>query len=229
MIEIRNPGNKHIACAVVVDTSGSMYGNPSDNLSRRPIDELNDGLVAFGEALKEDSLAYGCADVCIIKFDNTVQTLVPFSAAAEYSAPHLTAYGRTAMNEAIITALDAIEQRKQEYRDIGVDYWRPWIFLLTDGLPTDTEYESAARQRLTEALDQRKINFFPMGIGEYADIAKLKSYTAGGNGIVLKAEKDNFKDAFVWLSRSMVIASNSNPSTTKVDLPPVPPTISIAL
>lgn len=221
MLEINNPGDKHIACALLVDTSGSMSG--------RPMDELNEGLRAFGEALKEDAKASGCADVCVIQFSTDVKIIAPFSSAQSYVAPQLSAGGLTAMNEAIITALDAIEQRKQEYRTIGVDYWRPWLFLLTDGIPTDTELEGDARLRLSEAVNNRKINFFPMGIGSQADIGLLRSYTAGGKGMVLKADKNNFKEAFVWLSKSMVVSSNSNPSDTNVSLPAVPNSIIIDL
>lgn len=222
MMEISNPGDKHIACALVVDTSGSMsYG--------RAMDELNEGLRAFGEALKEDAKASGCADVCIIQFSTDVKIIAPFSSAQNYAAPQLFAGGLTAMNEAIITALDAIEQRKQEYRAIGVDYWRPWLFLLTDGIPTDTEFEGDARLRLSEAVNNRKINFFPMGIGDQADIGLLRSYTAGGKGIVLKADKNNFKEAFVWLSKSIVVSSNATLSDTDVSLPTVPNSIILDL
>lgn len=219
-MKIMNHGEKHIACVLLVDTSGSMFG--------RPMDELNQGLREFALALQEDDKAYGCADVCIISFNTEVKTIVPFCAAADYSAPCLSAEGLTAMNEAIITGLDAIEMRKQEYKNIGVDYWRPWMFLLTDGMPTDNGLEGDARRRLQEALQRKKINFFPMGIGD-ADIPTLKSYTLDGSGLVLRAEKSRFKEAFVWLSRSMVVASHSNPYADHVDLPPTPATISIAL
>lgn len=221
MMEIMNHGEKHIACALLVDTSGSMAG--------QAMAELNEGLRIFGEALQEDAKAYGCADICVIRFDSTVQTVVPFCAACDYSVPELYAGGLTAMNEAIITGLDAIEQRKQEYKDIGVDYWRPWIFLLTDGVPTDDEFEQDAQLRLQEALQQKKINFFPMGIGSGANTAKLKQYTKDGCGIVLKASKENFKEAFVWLSSSMSVISNSEPSLTNVSLPTTPSTITIEL
>ena len=220
-MEIMNHGEKHIACALLVDTSGSMSG--------RAIEELNEGLRIFGEALQEDSKAYGCADICVISFNSSVQMVVPFSAACDYAVPPLAAGGLTALNEAVITGLDAIEQRKQEYKDIGVDYWRPWIFLLTDGVPTDTEYEADAKLRLQEALEQKKINFFPMGIGGNVDIRKLKSYTKDGSGIVLKAAKEHFKEAFVWLSSSMSVISNSDPSTGSASLPKTPETIVIDL
>ncbi len=222
MIEILNSGEKHIACVLLVDTSSSMY-------LQNAIEELNRGLQEFGAALQSDSKAYGCADVCVIGFSDNVETIVPFCPAAGFQPPHLTACGVTSLNQAIITGLDAIDCRKQEYKDIGVDYWRPWIFLLTDGIPTDDEYFPDAHRRLQDALQRKKINFFPMGIGPNADINYLKQYTLNGSGIVLKASMDNFKEAFVWLSSSMSVISNSDSSMTNVDLPPLPNSISILL
>lgn len=219
-MSIMNPGEKHVACVLLVDISGSMQGNS--------ITELNEALVEFGKALREDAKAYGCTDVCVISFDSQVRTVFPFSSAMEYTAPSLSAGGMTAMNEAIITALDAIDQRKQEYRAIGVDYWRPWLFLMTDGVPTDTNYEADAKRRLQDALTRKKVNFFPMGIGS-ANTAKLKEYTLNGTGFVLKASANNFKEAFIWVSSSMSAISNSNPYETRADMPPIPNTISIEL
>ena len=221
MYDIMNFGEKHIACVLLVDVSGSMSG--------QAIQELNEGLRLFGEALQSDSKAYGCADVCVVSFGSTVQQVVPFCPAAEYTPPVLTAGGMTAMNEAIITGLDYIELRKQEYKDVGVDYWRPWVFLLTDGAPTDNEFYQDAQQRLQEALGNKKINFFPMGIGAGASIQTLKKYTKDGCGMVLKASKENFQEAFVWLSSSMSVISNSDPSMNKVDLDPLPKSITVEL
>lgn len=221
MTDMIYPGEKHIACVVLVDASASMDG--------KPMQELNEGLLALGEALQEDSKAYGCADICVIRFHSAVETIVPFSPAANYTAPQLSAGGATAMNGAIIAGLDAIEARKQEYKRVGVDYWRPWMFLMTDGAPTDTEKEAEAYQRLQDALNHDKINFFPMGIGTDADISKLKSYTRGGCGVVFQARKEQFKEAFVWLSKSLTAIGNSNPGVDKVELPPMSSTITVAV
>lgn len=221
MPDIMNPGAKHIACVLLVDTSTSMSG--------AAIDELNEGLRAFGEALMSDTLASTAADVCVINFNTEVTVEVPFSPAADYVAPTLSAGGLTALNEAIITGLDAIEQRKAKYRQIGVDYFKPWMFLLTDGSATDTEFDADAHQRLAEALANRKVNFFPMGIGASADIQALKSYTANGNGPVLKAEKNNFKEAFVWLSNSLSILPDSVTGDKTAETPPTPSCITVDL
>lgn len=220
MTNIMNQGEKHIACVLLVDTSGSMSG--------RPMDELNEGLRAFGEALQDDTKAAGCADICVISFNSSVETVVPFCSAEEYVAPVLSAGGLTAMNEAIITGMDMLEARKQEYKTVGVDYYRPWMFLLTDGIPTDDEYAVDAKDRLQEAFDQKKINFFPMGIGAAANTAVLKSYTKDGSGMVLKAEKNNFREAFVWLSSSLSVISHSDPTQGTADIP-TPPFITIDL
>ena len=222
MPDIMNPGAKHIACVLLVDTSGSMT-------SHNAIDELNEGLRVFGEALMSDTLASTAADVCVINFNTEVTVEVPFSPAADYVAPTLSAGGLTALNEAIITGLDAIEERKAEYRQLGVDYFKPWLFLLTDGSATDTEFDADAHQRLAEALANRKVNFFPMGIGADADIRALKSYTANGNGAVLKAEKNNFKEAFVWLSNSLSVLPQSVRGVKTAETPPTPLCITVDL
>ena len=99
-----NPGEYHVACALVVDNSSSMFG--------APINELNCGLVEFGNALAQDSLAQGRTEVTVISFNSSVNTEMSFRPAAQYEAPSLNASGSTSLNAAINTALDALEARK---------------------------------------------------------------------------------------------------------------------
>ena len=70
-LPITNRGERHIAAVILVDISGSMQG--------APINELNQGLIEFGNALQ----------VCIISFNSSVQTEMSFRPAAEYEAPVL--------------------------------------------------------------------------------------------------------------------------------------------
>lgn len=207
-----NPGEKHIACVVLVDTSGSMNFNP--------ITELNKGLKTLEETLKNDLTASGCADVAVISFDSTVKTVTSFTPAVSFQAPELTAGGLTCMNEAIITGLDILEERKMLYRQLGTPYFRPWMFLMTDGAATDTDYQNAALQRLQEAITDKKVTFWAMGIGDGADIEALKKYTNGGP--VFKASANNFKEAFVWLSSSMSAIGGSIPGQKTVPIAPPP-------
>ena len=223
-LPITNQGERHIPAVLIVDTSGSMSGEP--------IAELNRGLEAFGNALQEDSLALGRAEVCIISFNSTVQTEMSFRPAGEYEAPVLHASGLTALNEAIQTGLDAIEARKREYKQQGVSYYRPWLFVLTDGAPTDTNLEAAAKNKLQEAIRNKKVVYMPMGIGGGADTNKLQSYypSEAPSKPVLKADAKNFKEAFVWLSTSIGVISQSDPIITdQVTLPPTPGMITVGI
>ena len=123
-----------------------------------------------------------------------------------------------------------LEARKQEYKDNGITHYRPWLFVLTDGYPTDTNLEAGARSRLQEYISRKKVNYIPMGIGD-ADIEHLKSYYPDTvqNKVVLTASKENFKDAFVWLSDSMVSTSKSDPNLGSISSAPLPQTISLGL
>lgn len=219
-----NPGERHVAAVLLLDISGSMNG--------APIEELNQGLIEFGNALQEDSMALGRADVCVISFNSSVQTEMSFRPASQYEAPVLSASGLTSMNQGIDAALDAIESRKAHYRSQGISYYRPWLFLLTDGAPTDNERENAAKKRLQEAIRSKKVVYMPMGIGEYADTVKLQSYypQEAGAKTVLKASKEKFKEAFVWLSSSIGVVSKSDPNVSQeIQLPPTPSIITVGI
>ena len=171
-----DPGEPHLPCVIAVDTSESMSGGS--------IDELNDGLKAFVQALVEDSQAFGRIEVCVISFNSNVNVSVPFTPVEEFVAPRFEASGSTAMNEAIITALDIIEDRKADYKRRSIKYYRPWFFLMTNAHATDLEKQSQAIYKLTDSISRRQVSFFPMAIGENADIAILKTY-ANNNDICL--------------------------------------------
>lgn len=223
-LPIINQGERHVPAVLLVDTSGSMQG--------AAIDELNRGLVEFGKALQEDQLAYGRAEVCIISFNSSVSMEMGFRPAAKYEAPVMSAGGLTCLNEAIEAGLDAIESRKAEYKAQGVFYYRPWLFVLTDGAPTDSHKEAYVKDKLRSYISGKKVVYMPMGIGAGADTAKLQEYYPDETSakIVLKADASNFKEAFVWLSQSLSVVSQSDPNVSdKVNLPPTPSIITVGI
>ncbi|MGR5673805.1 VWA domain-containing protein, partial [Escherichia coli] len=111
-------------CILLLDVSGSMNG--------RPINELNAGLVTFRDELLADPLALKRVELGIVTF-GPVHVEQPFTSAANFFPPILFAQGDTPMGAAITKALDMVEERKREYRANGISYYRPWIFLITDG------------------------------------------------------------------------------------------------
>ena len=206
-------GETHVPCVLLLDASKSMEGNP--------IRELNKGLQKFDEALREDHLALGRAEVNVIVFNSEVHEVTHFMPASKFEPPVLIAGGCTSMNEAILKGLEVIERRKKTYTSSGIMYYRPWMFLLIDGYATDPELEDEAIKTLRDYQKGKKVTFFPMGIGDKADFGKLSEYTADGTGLVFKAEKDNFASCFVWLSKSIRAIAHSD-HNQDVPLPPVP-------
>lgn len=223
-LPVVNQGERHVPAVLLVDTSGSMAG--------APIDELNRGLVEFGQALAEDSLAFGRVEACVISFSSSVHIEMGFRPASDYQAPTLSAGGLTSLNEAIEAGLDEIESRKSEYRSQGIPYCRPWLFVLTDGVPTDIDKEAYVKNRLRQHITDKKVVYMPMGIGAGADTSKLQEYYPEDTRakIVLKANASNFKEAFVWLSQSLSVVSQSDPNiSNQVNLPPAPSIITVGI
>lgn len=184
-------------CVLLLDTSGSMGGEP--------IESLNEGLETFKEELQGDALASKRVEVAVFTF-GPVKKVVDFVSASAFEAPKLAADGLTPMAEAIVTALDALEQRKATYKQNGVAYYRPWVFLMTDGEPTDeAALVEAAAARIKDAEQKKSVAFFAVGV-EGADMAALTRLTTRSP---LKLKGLAFRELFSWLSSSLQRVSQS--------------------
>jgi uncharacterized protein YegL len=135
LADFNNPENR-CACVLLLDVSASMAGNP--------IAELNAGLVTYKD-----------------EFSDQVQTICDFTTAQSFQPPNLTAGGSTAMGAAIQSAVEMVNQRKAVYKANGIAYYRPWIFLITDGAPTD-RWDLAA-QNVKEGEAARAFAFYAAG------------------------------------------------------------------
>lgn len=183
-------------CVLLLDASGSMSGNP--------IRQLNAGLQEFRNELIADDLASRRVEVAVVRF-GPVSTEADFATPDMFFPPHLQASGGTPMGEAVLHALHLIEVRKEAYRSHGIAYFRPWIFLITDGAPTDSIVAAARAIREGEAA--RKFNFFAVGV-EGADFARLAEL-APPNRPPVKLEGLQFAELFRWLSSSLKTISHS--------------------
>lgn len=204
-VEFADNPEPRCPCILLLDTSGSMQGEP--------IQELNNGLVTFKDELFADSLAAKRVEVSIITF-GPVEGVIEFQTAENFYPPVLQAGGDTPMGAAIESALQSLEQRKNVYRSNGISYFRPWIFLITDGGPTD-EWQRAA-MRLREGEQQKSFAFFAVGVeGARMDILRQISVREP-----IKLQGLKFRELFQWLSSSMKSVSQSVPGT---EVPLSPP------
>jgi uncharacterized protein YegL len=196
-------------CVLLLDTSGSMEGEP--------ILALNRGLHAFKEDLCKDPLASRRVEVAIITFDSEVRVVQDFVTADHFEPPGLTAQGTTVMGSAIQTALDMIGARKSQYKAAGVLYYRPWVFMITDGEPQgeDPEVLKAVARRVKEEEEHKKVAFFAVGV-EQANMKRLSEMVVRAP---VKLRGLNFVEMFVWLSRSAQAVSHSK-MNEQIALPP---------
>ena len=217
--------NPEPRCAVVLllDTSGSMHG--------QPISELNAGLKEFERALKSDRLASLRVEVAVVTFGGSVKVLGSgsegshettfdperaFITADAFSAPLVHAGGDTPMGEAARRAISLLRERKDIYKRNGIDYFRPWIFLITDGNPTDNNWELAAEQARQEE-ERKGVLIYTVGV-EKADMKTLEQFSSKNQPVKLKGLA--FRELFQWLSKSLSAVAQSRPGE-QVALPPV--------
>ena len=96
-------------------------------------------------------------------------------------------------------------ERKRAYRQNGLHYYRPWIFFITDGEPTDSWQHAADKIREGEAA--KAFAFFAVGV-EGADFDSLRKIAVREP---LRLKGYSFREMFVWLSQSQRTVSQSNP------------------
>ena len=208
---VNNPTARVPVC-LCLDTSGSMDGEP--------INELNEGVRLFYEAIKEDETALYSAEISIVTFGGERARCIADFASLELqpNAPRLYASGMTPLGEAVNMSLDLLERRKDEYKDRGVDYYQPWLVLMTDGEPNGDKTElSRAINRTVELVNQKRLTVFPIGIGAYADMNVLSQLSPKRPPLKLQGLK--FREFFAWLSKSVSKTSQSTPGeSVKLDL-----------
>jgi len=194
-----NP-DPRIACALLLDTSSSMAGEP--------INELNKGFRLFCDEIKSDELAKKRAEITVITFGGTATVELPFTEGRDLEPCDLSASGATPMGAALDLALDQLAEQKVAYRRAGLEYYRPWLFVLTDGEPTDGRAFAAAADRVRKAEASRAVSVFGIGIGPGANLARLGELSAQRTPV--KLDGLSFREFFSWLSASLGAASASN-------------------
>ncbi|MBU0724897.1 MAG: hypothetical protein KJ904_16730 [Alphaproteobacteria bacterium] len=205
--------NLETRCPVVLvlDTSASMDG-PA-------IAELNDGLAAFQAEVADDPLARLRLDLAIVTCGGGIGVAKSFSPIEDFVPPLLEAAGDTPLGGALLVALDMLEARKRLYREAGVPYHRPWLFLISDGAPTDGELWREAAAAILAGETGRKLSFFAIGVGG-ADFALLAQISPPSRP-PLKLQGVRFGALFRWLSSSMRRLSTARIDPDHLELPPV--------
>lgn len=193
-VEFADNPEPRCACLLLLDTSGSMKG--------AKIAQLNAGLQTFAEQLRADAMAAKRVEVAVVTF-GPVRVAQNFITADSFVPPTLAASGDTPIGAAIDCATRLIADRKKAYRANGIGYYRPWIFMISDGEPTDDVARATDTIRQGEA--KKSFMFYSVGV-ENADIGKLAAIAVRRP---LRLKGLAFGQLFVWLSDSLSSVSRS--------------------
>ena len=222
-----------VPVCLCLDTSGSMnttkggtrtgrkvtvdkkdYYEVTGGVSR--LDILQKGIQAFYDAVYKDENARYAAEISIVTFDDTAKVQTDFS-RVEYNdvreeVPKLTAGGNTSLGLGINKALDRLEQRKKEYKDSGVDYFQPWLVIMTDGennlFPEELD---KARRRIKKMVEEKRLCVYPFIIG--TDEGKDTLASLSPKQPPLRIEITQMQGLFKWLGSSVAQASSGSIGT----------------
>lgn len=204
---------------ILLDTSGSMRGEP--------IHSVNVGLQSMLSALRQDPYALESVYLSIITFDLEAKiylTLTPLEQVqlAEIQAPSA---GATFMGAALELLAECVNQQVQTNTTDENGDWRPLLFIMTDGSPSDIY----AYQQVIPVIQQ--FNFASIVACAAGPKAKQEHLLQLTDKVVVLDTMDaaSFAGFFKWVSASVVAGSSSAGISGSISLPPPPPEVQLVL
>lgn len=201
-----SPRYERVPTVLVLDTSKSMSVKvrDQDGEPRSRIDQLNSGIQQFKDEISAMEGVERTVDVAVVDFGNGVDVIDEFTPLTDWEPTELSAGGRTPMGDAIMTATDLVDQRKADYRETGIPYKRPLIWILTDGKPTDIEPGGDDWMSTVRTLDEgEKENQFAAFLITIGDDADSEVANELHNRRHIDMESGTFEASFSILSNSV--------------------------
>ena len=205
---------------LVLDTSGSMHGEP--------IEAVKNGVQVLISTLRQDPYALETAYLSVITFDSTAQQLVPLTELGSFQQPDIQATGTTSLGGALSLLAQKIELEVGKTTADQKGDWKPLIFIMTDGSPTDDWQKG-----LAELKKVKTGVIVACAAGPGADTSILKQITE----VVVQldtADSATIKAFFKWVSASVSSGSQKietglGEAATLKDLPPPPPEVNLVI
>jgi uncharacterized protein YegL len=180
---------------LLLDCSGSMAGEP--------IAAMEMGIKALLADLHNDPNALETTWLSIITFASTAEQLVPLTELGAFQAPELSASGTTALGEALELLTSCIRADVHTTSPTCKGDWKPLVFVLTDGEPTD-DWERAAENFRLQGL----ATVIACGAGPEVNDATLSRL--GDKVVRLKDTRPGTLGAFMrWVSESVASTTRS--------------------
>ena len=179
-----------------------------------PIQQLNLGTKMMLREILANDKARCSVELGIIAFDHEMNRIREFSTIKEgEEIPEMvTKRGATHTGTAVNLALDRLEERKAEYAASGVEYYQPWLVLISDGEPygEDSDITEAAIKRIADLTAEKDLTAYTVGVGDSINRETLARFSPE-NAPLHVDTIDQFHTLFKWLSSSVVEVASHKP------------------
>lgn len=182
-----------LALTFVLDVSSSMRGEG--------IRQLNQGLKVFQSFFRDDPTALARLEISIVTFGSDVRVVRNFSSLEKEVFPLLNAGGRTLMKQGLETAFRLLGERKSWYRNMGLQYYRPYVIMITDGSPWPDKNLGNLPAHIQKESESKRFIFQAFGAGK-ANM-KILSQLSHQDFPPQKISGYNFSDFFRWFAPSI--------------------------
>jgi uncharacterized protein YegL len=205
---------------LLLDTSGSMTGEP--------IEAVKNGVQVMISSLRQNPQAIETAYISVITFDSTAKQVVPLTDLGSFQMVDIKATGTTALGDALQLAATCIDTEVAKTTAEQKGDWKPLVFIMTDGIPTD-EWEKG----LAEFKKRKTAYTVACAAGSSADTNVLKQIT--DNVVSLDtADSQSIAKFFTWVTASIGVSStrveDAGKEVTGInELPPPPSELNIVV
>ncbi len=209
--------NRRLLAYFLLDTSGSMYGEP--------IEALNNSFNGLVSMLRSDPQAMDSLYISVITFDREVKNLIPLMDLASFQPTEIKCpeSGPTHTGEALEMLYNLVKKEVVKGTMDRKGDWKPLLFIFTDGKPSDL-------QKYREFIPKVKRLDFSMIIacaaGHRAEESYLRELT--DNVVRLDSTDTNTLTTFFkWVSASIQVGNKSQGTGEMAILPPPPAELNI--
>jgi hypothetical protein len=103
-----------------------------------PLASVQNGLDVLKSALMQNPQALETAYVSIIEFDKDAKQTLPLTEVMSFTPPQLTLGSTTSLGAALTLLAQCIKAEVRQNTPEQKGDWKPLIFIMTDGMPTDS-------------------------------------------------------------------------------------------
>lgn len=202
---------------LLLDVSGSMTGEP--------IESVRNGVQQLITELRNEPQALETAYLSVITFESVAKQVVPLTDLISFQEPNFEAGGATELGAALELVVQKIESEIITNTPNQKGDYKPLVFLMTDGEPTDNWRKGA------DMIKNKRINLIACAAGYNANSTLLRQITE--NVVELKSASGNdMKAFFKWVTQSISVSSKKIDTGNEEggllsELPPPPPELNI--